>query len=492
MVLGILLGIFVGAVPGLTVMMTLAVLLPISFFLPPLIGIPFLLGLFKGGIFGGSISAILVSIPGTAAAIPTCYDGPALSKKGQARKALDVALYASVIGDFSSDIMTVLFVGPIALIALKVGPPELAAIILLSLVIISTVSRGAVVKGLIMASLGLFFSMIGQDPLGFMSRFTFGIFAIKAGIPLVPMLIGAFAIPEILLTVEREATGYISEKIDLSKIGERLRFPEFRRCFRTIMRSTAIGTSLGACPGIGAVVSAFVCYATAKKASKHPETFGKGELEGVAAAEAGNNATNGPTMVPLLTLGIPGDATTALLFGAFMAQGLRPGPMLMQEQGPLVYGILVAMLIANILFLVLGYLTIPLFSRVVQVKKAILLPMICIFAFAGSYVFRSDPFDLLVVVFFGIFGYVARKLHFDIASMVMAFILGPILEFSVGQTLNMVEGSLSYWLFVNRPIAGAILMIIPLLGVLLSVRAIRRRRKARPNNFNLPAKGGGE
>jgi putative tricarboxylic transport membrane protein len=239
-------------------------------------------------------------------------------------------------------------------------------------------------------------------------------------------------------------------------------------------------------------VSAFVCYATAKKASKHPETFGKGELEGVAAAEAGNNATNGPTMVPLLTLGIPGDATTALLFGAFMAQGLRPGPMLMQEQGPLVYGILVAMLIANILFLVLGYLTIPLFSRVVQVKKAILLPMICIFAFAGSYVFRSDPFDLLVVVFFGIFGYVARKLHFDIASMVMAFILGPILEFSVGQTLNMVEGSLSYWLFVNRPIAGAILMIIPLLGVLLSVRAIRRRRKARPNNFNLPAKGGGE
>jgi putative tricarboxylic transport membrane protein len=195
-------------------------------------------------------------------------------------------------------------------------------------------------------------------------------------------------------------------------------------------------------------------------------------------------------LVPVLTLGIPGDSTTALLFGAFMAHGLRPGPALMQEQGPVVYGILLAMVMANILFLVLGYLTLPLFSRVVRVKRALLLPMVCIIAFAGSYVFRSDPMDLLVVVFFGIFSYIARKLHFDISLMVIGFILGPILEFSVGQTLTMADENLPYWFFVNRPIAGVIFVAIPLIGLLASVRAIRRRRKA--NNFDLPTKGGGD
>jgi putative tricarboxylic transport membrane protein len=243
------------------------------------------------------------------------------------------------------------------------------------------------------------------------------------------------------------------------------------------MRSTAIGSALGACPGIGGVVSAFVSYAAAKRASTHPETFGHGELEGVAAPEAGNNATNGPTLVPMLTLGIPGDSSTALLLGAFMAQGLRPGPQLMQEQGALVYGLLMTMVLANILFLILGYLAIPIFSKVINMKKALLLPVICIFAFAGSYVFRSDPFDLLVLVFFGILGYIARKLHFDVSPMVMAFILGPILEFSVGQTLTMTEGSLVPWLFNNRPIAFGIVMIIPILALVFSVKAFSRWRR---------------
>jgi putative tricarboxylic transport membrane protein len=365
--LGLMLGMLVGALPGFTTIMAMAVLLPISFFLDPMVGIPFLIGVYKGGIYGGSIPAILVSMPGTGAAVATTFDGPALTKKGQSRKAMEIALYASVAGDFSSDVITILFIGPIALLAMKVGPPELAAIILLSLIIISATTSGVFVKGLIMGFIGLFFSMVGQDPLGGMSRFTFGIFAIKSGIPLLPMLIGLFALPEILQAVESGVSSFIDKKLGL-KTGERLTFKEFRRCLKTILRSTGIGTTLGIIPGVGQVVSAFVGYAAAKNASKHPETFGKGDIEGVAAAEAANNAVNGPTLVPLLTLGIPGDKVTAILLGAFIAQGLRPGPQLFAEQGSLIYALLVAMLLANLLFLFLGFVAVPLFAKVVTIR----------------------------------------------------------------------------------------------------------------------------
>ncbi len=477
MCVGILLGILVGALPGFTTVMAMAILLPVSFFLDPVVGIPFLIAMTKGGIYGGSIPAILVSIPGTGASVATTFDGPALTKKGHARKAMEMALFASFVGDFSSSILTMLFIGPIAMIALKIGPPELTALVLLSLIIISATSTGSLVKGLIMGATGLLLSMIGQDPLGYMQRFTFDVFAIKAGIPMLPMLIGVFAIPEILTAVEKEATSYISEKVDLSKVGERLKFSEFKRCFKTILRSTGIGAAIGACPGVGQVVAAFVGYASAVNSSKHPETFGKGELEGVAAAEAANNAVNGPTLVPLLTLGIPGDNITAILLGAFVAQGLRPGPQLFSEQGALMYAIMTAMIFANVLFLVIAYLTIPIFARIVTVKKAVLLPLIGIFAFAGSYVYRSDPFDLLVLVIFGAFGYICKKLHFDVSAMVMAFILGPILEYSFGQMLSLGQGDLFHYLVFERPVAGLIFLITPIVSAYFWRKAMRKRHK---------------
>jgi putative tricarboxylic transport membrane protein len=433
MSLGLMLGMFVGALPGFTTIMAMAVLLPISFFLDPMVGIPFLIGVYKGGIYGGSIPAILVSMPGTGAAVATTFDGPALTKKGQSRKAMEMALFASVSGDLSSDILTILFIGPIALLAMKIGPPELAAIILLSLIIISATTTGVFVKGLIMCFIGLIIAMIGQDPLGGMSRFTFGFFAIKSGVPLLPMLIGLFAIPEILQAVEKKFTSFVRKEFDLKK-GEKLTFKEFRRCFRTILRSTAIGTSLGIIPGVGQVVAAFVGYAAAKNASKHPETFGKGELEGIAGAEAANNAVNGPTLVPLLTLGIPGDKVTAILLGAFIAQGLRPGPQLFAEQGALVFAILIAMILANILFVVLG-------------------------------------------VFFGIFSYVAKKLSFDVTPMVMGYILGPVLEYSFGQTVNMAQGDTLHFIFVARPVTATILAITPFVTAMLWWRSSRLRRK---------------
>ena len=476
---GLVLGMLVGALPGFTTVMAMALVLPISFFLHPLVGIPFLIGVYKGGIYGGSIPAILISIPGTGAAIATTLDGPPLARAGKGRKALEMALFASVVGDLSSDVITLFLITPIALIALLIGPPELSAIILFALVIIAAASTGALVKGLVMAFFGIMLSMIGQDPFEYVPRFTFGSENLKSGIPLLPMMIGLFAIPEILAVLEKMAKAKSADErasADISTAGERLHFHEFRKCLRTIMRSTFIGTAMGAIPGVGQSIAAFAGYAAAKKKSPHPERFGKGELEGVAAAEAANNAVNGPTLVPLLTLGIPGDKVTAILLGAFVAHGLRPGPQLLVEHGPTVYALLVAMILANLLFLVIAYFMIPVFARIVTIKRFYLVPIIVLMAFAGSYVFRSDPFDLQILVLFGIFGYFARKLEFDVVPMVMAFILGQILEFAMGQTVNMADGNLLVFLFTERLSAGIIYLLIFTSLVYFGIRNIKNKR----------------
>ena len=478
---GLFLGMFVGALPGFTTIMAMAILLPISFFLDPLLGIPFLIGVYKGGIYGGSIPAILISMPGTGAAVATTFDGPALTKKGKARKALEMALFSSVSGDLSSDIITIALIGPIAAIALLLGPPELAAILLLALIVIAATSSGVFVKGLLMLVVGLFFCMIGQDPIGALSRFSMGIPQIEAGIPLLPMLIGVFALPEIFTNIEKKASSLIKAE-DLKVSGARLTWTEFKSCIRTIARSTVIGTSIGMIPGVGQVVAAFMGYAAAKSASTHPETFGEGELEGVAAAEAANNAVNGPTLVPLLTLGIPGDNLTVILVGAFIAQGMRPGPQLMDEQGPMVFAILIAMVIANILFLGIGYLCIPFFAKVVTIRKSFLLPLTLVFAFAGSWVFRGQPFDLAVLVFFGAFGYIAKKLQFDVTPMAMGFILGPTLEYSFGQSVTLSSGQLFSYMIFERPISGIIFALTPVITVLMWRRSNRLRKQFGTND----------
>ena len=477
MVGGLLLGMFVGALPGLTTLTAMAILLPIVFFLPPIFGIPFLLGIYKGGIFGGSVPAILVSMPGTGAAVATTFDGPALTRQGKGRKALEVALFSSVAGDFTSDLVTIIMIVPIALIALQIGPPELGAVLFLSLVVISATGSGAFVKGLAVMAFGMFVAMVGQDPIGALQRFTFGIFELRSGINLLPMLIGLFALSELLLAIERRATDYIQTNLRVRE-GARLTLAELRACGRTIMRSTAIGTTIGVIPGVGQVVAAFVGYAAAKNASRHPERFGKGELEGVAAAEAANNAVNGPTLVPMLTFGIPGDNITAILLGAFIAVGMRPGPQLMEQQGPEVFAILLAMVLANVLFLVIGYFTIPLFARVVRIPKSLLMSLTIMFAFAGVFAVRSNPTDLLVLSAFGLIGYVLRKFRFDLAPLAMAFILGPEIERAISQTLSLSKGDLIGYVAFERPITVVILLATPVVAWLLWRRSTRMRRES--------------
>jgi putative tricarboxylic transport membrane protein len=479
MTLGLVLGTLIGALPGFTTTMAMAVLLPISFFLDPLIGIPFLIGVYKGGIYGGSIPAILVGIPGTGASVATTFDGPALTRKGMSRKALDVALVSSVIGDLGSSIATLFLIGPIALIAMRIGPPELAAVMLLSMLVIVFSSSGNPVKGLIMLLFGMFFAMIGQDPIGALTRFDFGFFAIRSGIELLPMLIGLFALPEVLLSIEKQARTYLEKKVRPE--GERLSWAELKACRRTIARSTLIGGVIGMVPGVGQVVAAFMGYAAAKSASPEPERFGTGELEGVAAPEAANNAVNGPTMVPLLTLGIPGDNITAILLGAFVAQGLRPGPQLFAQQPELIYAILVAMVVCCVLLLFVGFLLVPVFSKVVTIPRAYLAPLTIVFAFVGTYVYRSNPMDLYSLIFFGLVGYTARKLQFDVTPMVMAFILTPVLEYSFGQTVSLSQGRFVEYLTMTRPIALAILLATPLLVYLMWRRTAKLRRSYQPS-----------
>lgn len=475
---GMTLGMLVGALPGFTTVMAMAIVLPISFFLEPILGIPFLIGVYKGGIFGGSIPAILVNIPGTGAAIASTLDGPAMTRNGQSRKALEIALVSSAIGDFVSSFGTILVIGLIAAIALMIGPPEIAAILMLSLLIIVVSSSGSFLKGMVMLLIGMFIAMIGQDPIGSMVRFDFGFHPLQAGVDLLPLIIGLFAIPEILLAIERRMGSIVTTRQARAE-GERLRWPEFLRCRRTILRSTALGGVIGMIPGVGQVVAAFMGYSAARNASKHPERFGKGELEGVAAPEAANNAVNGPTMVPLLTLGIPGDNITAILLGAFVAQGLRPGPQLFQDQGELVYAILLSMLIACVLLLVIGYFLMPLFSRVVTINKAYLVPLMLLFAVAGTYVYRSNPMDLYFMIAFGLFGYAARKMHFDVTPLVMGFILLPPLEYAVGQTIVLSRGDILGYLIGSRPITVAVLILTPILIFWIASRRQKQKGAAK-------------
>ncbi|KIT17576.1 tripartite tricarboxylate transporter permease [Jannaschia aquimarina] len=470
---GLLLGIAVGSLPGFTTVMAMAVLLPISFFLDPLVGIPFLIGVYKGGIYGGSIPAILIGVPGTGASVATTYDGPALARKGKSKKALEMALYASVFGDTASSLLTILMIGPIALVAMRIGPPELAVVLAAAMAIIAVTASGPARKGILMLGLGCFVALVGQDPVHGVNRFTFDLFALQAGIDLLPLIIGLFAIPEILLAVEGKPKATPVARPE----GESLTMAELRASGRTILRSTAIGAGIGAIPGVGQVVAAFMGYAAARRAARDPSTFGHGDLDGVAAPEAANNAVNGPTMVPLLTLGIPGDNVTAILLGAFVAQGLRPGPQLFATDAATIYALLFSMVIACILLLVLGRLTIPLFAKVVAIPRAYMVPLTLVFAVAGTYVYRSNPMDLVVLMGFGLFGYAARKMAFDVTPMVMGFLLIGPFEYAVSQTLSLSRGDLVGYVVAERPVT---LILLALIAAGLAFIALRRRGPRTP------------
>lgn len=476
---GIVLGVIVGALPGLTAAMAVAVLLPITFFIDPLLSIPFLLALTKGAIFGGSIPAILLNTPGTGAAAATVLDGYPLARQGKARKALEMALYASVIGDTSSDIATIFLAGFFAAIALLIGPPEYFGIFLFSFALISGVTGRSLWHGLVSASLGLFLAAVGLDPLVGVGRFSFGSVELSAGISFIALIIGLFALSELFLYAEAPVKDENAEESEALRslnqaANEPLSLAELQSCGRTIARSTVVGTVIGTVPGIGQVVAAFLAYTMARRASKEPEKFGNGSLEGVAAAESGNNAVNGSSLIPLLSFGIPGDVVTAVMFSAFLINGLRPGPRLFDDHGTIVYGILFAMLLSNILLLGFGYLGLRYVALISRIPRRIVFPAVAALCVVGAFALNNSLFDVYVMIVFGILGYLLRKFDFPLAPLIITFILGSQFETALGQSLILSDGTFA--IFLERPIA-AVFVVLALLVLLWGVWGSRRSQQ---------------
>ena len=452
--LGVFIGTFVGAVPGMTTPMAVALTLPFTFTLSPVSGILLLLGVYKGGIYGGSITAILINAPGTPAASCTVLDGYPLARRGEARRALDIALYASCIADFMSNLALILCAGFLASLALAFGSPEVFTLILFSLTIIASVSGDQLLKGLGSAAFGLILAIVGLDLVYGTNRFIFGEVELMSGLNFIPVLIGLFALPEIIAFYGRVEVA--REHNPLAGRGAGL--DDLRKTFKTIIRGSAIGVILGAIPGIGGAPAAFLSYSEAKRTSKNGDNFGNGEIEGVAAAESGNNGTAGATLIPLLALGIPGDITTAIILGAFMIHGLRPGPLLFQDNLSLIYALFIGIMLSSLYLFAIGKFSIRLISRIADIPHRILFPIVLTLCVFGAYAVNNTVFDIGVMFVMGLFGFMMLKLKIPAAPFLIAFILGPMLEDNFRQSLLMSRGSWS--IFFSSPICWFFWLLI--------------------------------
>ena len=444
--LGVLIGTFVGAVPGMTTPMAVALTLPFTFTMHPVTGILLLLGVYKGGLYGGSITAILINAPGTPAASCTVLDGYPLAKRGEARRALDIALYSSVVADFISNLSLILFAGVLASLALAFGTPEVFTLILFSLTIIASVSGNQLLKGLGAACLGLMLATVGLDVIYGTNRFVYGQVDLMAGLNFIPVLIGLFALPEIIAYYGRVET--IREHNPLAGSGASIK--DFFANLKTIVRGSVIGVVLGAIPGIGGAPAAFLSYSEARRNSPNKDKFGTGELEGVAAAESGNNGTAGATLIPLLALGIPGDITTAIILGAFMIHGLRPGPLLFQDNLSLIYALFIGIMLSSLFLFVIGKASIRLISRIADIPQRVLFPIVLVLCVYGAYAVNNSIFDVTVMFVMGVVGFGMRSLGVPAAPFLIAFILGPLAEDNFRQSLLLSKGD--WMIFFSSPI----------------------------------------
>jgi len=481
--LGVFAGIIIGALPGLTVNMGIALLLPLTFTFEGMAGILMLLGVYCGAIYGGSITAILINTPGTPASAATVLDGYPMAMKGEAGRALGLSTASSMFGGLFSTIALVLVAPQLAKVATGLSAPEYFALGVFGISIITSVSSHSIIKGLMGGAIGLAIACIGLDPMTAGMRFTFDSYYLMGGISFVPVLVGLFAFSQAMLGMEdnfvekgRSEDRKVKVKIDRVLPS----WLDFRRVLPTYLRSSAIGTVIGAIPGTGGDIASFVSYTEAKRWSKHPEEFGHGSPEGVSAPEAGANAVSGGAMVPLMTLGIPGDGATAIMMGAFMVQGLQLGPMLFTEHPVEVNTIFIGLFAANILMGALGFLGIRLFTKVMIVPRKVLVPIILVLCAVGSYSVNHTMIDVFVMMIAGVLGYVMMRLDFSMSPIVIGIILGPMVETNLRRALIMSDGDFS--VFLTRPICATFL-VIAVITLLLPVvgpkfGAWRRARKA--------------
>lgn len=459
---GVTAGMVAGAIPGINGPMAIALCVPFSYYMSPVTAIGFLVGLNKGAFYGGAISGVLLNTPGTPEAAATSWDGYPLAIQGKGEKALRMALYGSVTGDFFATWVLILVAAPLATVALYMGPPEIFALICLAMTIIAGLGTQSLARGLMAAALGIFIGTIGMEPVSALPRLTFGLYQLERGIALIPIGIGMLAFSEIIIQLERhynnkgdstEATVWFSDKPEDRFIS----WKEYRANIRTLLRSAVTGTAVGAMPGLGAPVASFFAYDQAKKKSKNPEEFGKGALEGIAASESANSAVCAASLIPLFTLGIPGNVASALLIGAFVIHGIIPGPLMFEQNAQFIYSIYGSLIMANIFLLGVGRVGLRASCKAVQTPRQILYPIIIFTCIMGSYLGAYNVFDVILMLFFAFLAYFMRKFDFSHICFIIGFILTPIWETALQQVI--IASQLDTFMFFKRPVAMILICV---------------------------------
>jgi putative tricarboxylic transport membrane protein len=470
--LGVFIGTLIGVLPGIGPVGTMAILLPVTYGIAPTTAIIMLAGIYYGAQYGGSTTSILVNIPGEAASVITCLDGYQMALKGRAGPALGIAAFGSFIAGTFAVVGLQLLAPPLVSVALRFGPPEYFSLMLLGFVILTYLAQKSMVKALMMAGVGIVMGTIGLDTMTGMPRFTFNIPELLDGVGLAPLAMGLFGISEILLNVEKK----IKQELLTTKV--RGLFPnleDWRRSTLPILRGTVLGFFLGILPGGGAVLSSFVAYAVEKRLSKYPQEFGKGVIEGVAAPESANNAAAQGAFIPLLTLGIPANVVMAILLGALMIHNITPGPMLVKEHPQLFWGVITSMYLGNIMLLVLNLPLIGLWVQLLRVPYSLLFPLILFVCLIGAYVINNSAVDVAIMFIFGVVGYFMRKFEYEPAPLVLAYVLAPMLENALRQSLILSSGS--FGIFITRPISAGCLIVAAVLLLSSLLPMIRKKRE---------------
>jgi putative tricarboxylic transport membrane protein len=467
--IGVFIGTLVGVLPGLGPVASISMLLPITFRISsPVSALIMLAGIYYGAQYGGSTTSILVNIPGEAASVVTCLDGYQMARKGRAGPALGISAFGSFIAGTLGVIGLMLVAPVLAKMALKFGPPEYCSLMFLGFTILSYIARGSMIKAFMTAALGLILGTVGMDFITGSYRFSYGVLALEDGLGLIPVVMGLFGISEVLLNMEEEITRTVFETKIRGLYPNR---QDWKESIWPIGRGSLIGFLLGVLPGGGPIIASFMSYIVEKKISKHPERFGEGEIAGVAAPESANNSAASAAFIPMLTLGIPSTPTTAILLGALMVFGVEPGPLLIQKAPDVFWGTITSMYAGNVMLLILNLPLIAIWVKVLKVPYPILFPLILLFCLIGAYSINNSVTDIIIMNIFGIAGYMMKKLEYEGAPLILAFILSPLFENALRQSLMMSRGSFS--IFLTRPISLGFVLVVAM--ILVSPLIFKRR-----------------
>lgn len=479
MFIGVAVGIVFGALPGLSATMAIALFLPVTYAMASSNAMTLLMALFIGAISGGLISAILLHIPGTPSSVATCFDGHPMVKKGQAAKALGIGVVFSFLGTVFSTILLMFIAPQIARVAINFGSFEFFSIAIFSLTMIATLSSGNMVKGVMAGVIGFMFSTVGTDTIEGSARFTFGNSNLKGGFDMLAVMVGLFAVGEIIAaaqTSRHDAEELMAQPSMKGIKGFGFSLKEFRSQTVNAIRSALIGMGIGILPGIGGGTSNVLAYTVAKNSDKHPEEFGTGRIDGLVASETANNATIGGAMVPLLTLGIPGDTTTAMLLGALTLHGLTPGPLLFQNQADIVYGIFAAMLICSVIMLFMEFFGLRVFVKLLSIPKYILLPCVFVLCVIGAYALKNNMSQVIACLIFGAIGFAFKKFEIPTTPFILGFILGPLAEVNYRRGMIRTQGN--FVPFLTSPISAIFLAVAIFVLLTFALKPVFAKRKA--------------